>query len=295
MMKKSCDDIILGIFSWACALILILSICLIIGFLVVKGYNALNVQLVFSDTNPVDALLLKQQVFDGLFPAIAGTVLLVCLSMIFAAPLGLCTGIFMAEYASAGVRQFFSLIFDILAGLPSIVVGLFGFSVTVFMHHYLSAKIFPCLLIASLSLCFLVLPYIIRTTQIALETVPLPVRLTGPCLGAGKLENIMLVLIPSSMPGILSGIILAIGRCAEDTAVIMLTGAVASAGIPDSVFSGFEALPFYIYNIAAEYSDPGQLAKGYGAALILLIICACLFFVSHVIRAKFADQTGYKG
>ncbi len=295
MMKKSFNDIIVNIFSWACALMLALSICLIIGFLAVKGYGALNAELIFSGTNPIDALLLKQQVFDGLFPAIAGTLLLVCLSMVFAVPLGLCTGIFMAEYASEGIRRIFSLVFDILAGLPSIVVGLFGFSITVFMHHYLSAKIFPCLLIASLSLCFLVLPYIIRTTQISLESVPLSVRLTGPCLGADKLENIMWVLIPSSMPGILSGIILAIGRCAEDTAVIMLTGAVATAGVPESVFSGFEALPFYIYNTAAEYSGPEQLAKGYGAAVILLIICSCLFAVSHLIRTKLAVHTGYRG
>jgi phosphate transport system permease protein len=145
-----------------------------------------------------------------------------------------------------------------------------------------------------LSLSFLVLPYIIRTTQISLESLPLQVRVTAPCLGATKLENIFYVLLPSSMSGIISGIVLAIGRCAEDTAVIMLTGAVATAGIPKSVFSSFEALPFYIYYMASEYSGPSQLMKGYGAALILLIICAGLFAFSYWIKNRLFTKTGYR-
>jgi len=96
------------------------------------------------------------------------------------------------------------------------------------------------------------------------------------------------------MSGIISGIVLAIGRCAEDTAVIMLTGAVATAGIPKSVFSSFEALPFYIYYMASEYSGPSQLMKGYGAALILLIICAGLFAFSYWIKNRLFTKTGYR-
>ena len=88
------------------------------------------------------------------------------------------------------------------------------------------------------------LPYIIRTTQVCLENLPPDIRLAGPSLGATKLQNIVYVPLPTSLSGLLSGAILAIGRCAEDTAVIMLTGAVAMAGVPHSLFSGYEALPF---------------------------------------------------
>lgn len=292
-MGKSFLDKSLIFFSWTCTLLLVGSVSIIIGFLVVKGYRAISLELIFADTRPLDALFFKRQVFGGLFPAMAGTLFLIVLSMGFALPLGFASGIFLAEYAPSRVKWFFSLLFDILAGIPSIVVGLFGFSITIFLHHFFSDQIFPCLLISSLSLSFLVLPYIIRTTQISLESLPLQVRLTAPCLGATKLENIFLVLLPSSMSGIISGIVLAIGRCAEDTAVIMLTGAVATAGIPKSIFSSFEALPFYIYYMASEYSNAPELMKGYGAAVILLIICSGLFAFSHWIKNRLTSKPTY--
>ena len=293
-MESPFWDKVLKIYSWGCVILLAGAVCVIIGFLIAKGYRAINMELIFSDTPALDALFLKRQVFGGLFPAIVGTLFLVALSIGIALPFGLASGIFLAEYASSRVKWFLSLVFDILAGIPSIVVGLFGFSITIFLHHFFSGKIFPCLLISSLSLSFLVLPYIIRTTQISLESLPLQVRVTAPCLGATKLENIFYVLLPSSMSGIISGIVLAIGRCAEDTAVIMLTGAVATAGIPKSVFSSFEALPFYIYYMASEYSGPSQLMKGYGAALILLIICAGLFAFSYWIKYRLFTKTGFR-
>lgn len=292
-MENPVWDKILKVFAWGCSLLLVGAVLIIIVFLFVKGYKALNLELIFSDTHPLDALFLRKQVFGGLFPAMVGTLFLITLSMAFALPLGLASGVFLAEYASSGVKWFFSLLVDILAGIPSIVVGFFGFSITIFLHHFFSDRIFPCLLISSLSLSFLVLPYIIRTTQMALESLPLSVKLTAPCLGATRIENIFLVLLPSSMSGIISGIVLAIGRCAEDTAVIMLTGAVAMAGVPGSIFSSFEALPFYIYHMASEYSDQSELMKGYGAAIILLIICACLFIFSHWIKNRLTAKTRY--
>ncbi len=284
MNRFPIHDRLLGLFSWACAAVLTSAVTLILGFLVVRGYHTLHLELIFSDTRPLDALLLKRQVFGGLFPAMVGTLCLVVLSMAMALPLGLASGIFLAEYAPPGIKGFFTLLFDILAGIPSIVVGLFGFSITVFLHHYFSDRIFPCLLISALSLAFLVLPYIIRTTQTALESLPLSLRVTAPGLGATRLQNLVHVLLPASLSGIVSGVILAIGRCAEDTAVIMLTGAVATAGIPRSIFSGFEALPFYIYYMTSEYTNAAELSKAYGAALILLAICMVLFSLSFGVK-----------
>jgi phosphate transport system permease protein len=148
------------------------------------------------------------------------------------------------------------------------------------------------LLISALSLAFLVLPYIIKTTQGAIERIPLLTRLTAPGLGATKLQNVMLVLLPLALSDIISGVVLAIGRCAEDTAVIMLTGVVATAGVPKSLFASFEALPFYIYYTASEYTDPAELVKGYGAALILLLICSMLFVFAHLIKMLIDRRAG---
>ncbi len=292
-MPGRTPDRLLSVFSWACTVTLVAGVACIIGFLILKGASTLNSGLIFGHTRPLDAILLRKQVFGGLFPAMAGTFLLVLLSVGIALPLGVCAGIYLAEYAPSGPKKLFGFMVDLLAGIPSIVVGLFGFSITIFLHHFYNSRIFPCLLISALSLAFLVLPYIIKTTQGAIEDLPLLTRLTAPGLGASKLQNIFLVLVPMALSDMVSGVVLAIGRCAEDTAVIMLTGVVATAGVPKSVFSSFEALPFYIYYMASEYSDPSELMKGYGAALILLLICSVLFVIAHLIKIRIDHQTGF--
>ncbi|MCG8617238.1 MAG: ABC transporter permease subunit [Desulfobacterales bacterium] len=292
MRPGTIKDKLLICFSWMSALLLTCGLTLIIGFLLMKGGPSLSLDLIFTGTSVKDALLLNRQVFGGLFPAMAGTVFLVLISVGIALPTGLFAGIWLAEYAPLPLKKIFSFIMDILAGVPSIVVGLFGFSITIFLHHYFDNRIYPCLLISALSLAFLVLPYIVKTTQGAIENLPLHTRLTAPSLGASKLQNILYVLLPASLSDIVSSIILAVGRCAEDTAVIMLTGVVATAGVPRSVFSSFEALPFYIYYTASEYADQSELIKGYGAALILLLICTGLFALAHIIKHWITRKTG---
>ncbi len=280
------------VWAWASALILLGAVGAILGFLLSRGARAFNMALIFGETTPLDALFLRRPVFDGLFPAMVGTLVLVLLAVLIALPVGFATGIYLAEYARGKVKTLLSLLFDVLAGIPSIVIGLFGFSLTVFLHHHLSDRIYPCLLISALSLAFLVLPYLIRSTQTALESLPAKVRIIAPALGATKLQNICLVLLPRALRTIMSGVILAIGRCAEDTAVIMLTGAVAAAGMPGGLLNSYEALPFYIYYISSQYADPEELLRGYGAAILLLIICLLLFSLSKLIQ-KFLSARLY--
>ena len=290
MVMRKVQEKIIIVLAWLCSLLLLASVATIIGYLFFKGLATINLTLIFGDTAPLEAILLQRQVFDGLLPAMVGTMALVLLALAFAIPFGIAAGIYMAEYGKGRLKSCFSLFFDILASIPSIVVGLFGFSVAVFLHHHLSERIYPCLLIATLALAFLVLPYMIRTTQVALESIPVTIRQTAPALGATKLQNIIHVLIPHSLSAMMSGIVLAMGRCVEDTAVIMLTGVVVSAGIPKSIFAGFEALPFYIYYISAQYSDSRELANGYGAAIILLVICMMLFGLAFLIKGRFELQ-----
>jgi len=277
-------------FSWLAGAILLTVICAVTGYLCFKGLKTMSPALIFGSTDPMSALLLRQRVFDGLFPAMAGTLLLVLMSVGWAIPIGTAAGIYLAEYAGGGTKKIFNLLFDLLAGLPSIVIGLFGFSLTLFLNRHVSKELHPCLLLSSIALAFLILPYIIRTTQIALENLPVQNRLTGLAMGATRLQNLFHVLLPQALAGMVSGVLLAIGRCAEDTAVIMLTGVVASAGVPRSILSHYEALPFYIFYISSQYADQQELATGYGAAILLLFICLFLFAVAFVIKKNLPCQ-----
>lgn len=281
-------------FAWLCGAVFLAAIASVVGYLLYKGLHTLDLGLFFGDTDPLEALLLKRQVFNGIFPAMVGTVLLVVLSVGWAIPIGVAAGIYLAEYAQGRTKNLLNLFFDILAGLPSIVVGLFGFSLAVFLNRNVSGRLHPCLLVSSIALAFLVLPYIIRTTQVSLESLPSRVRMTARSIGATRLQNIFHVLLPQSLPGLSSGVILAIGRCAEDTAVIMLTGAVATAGIPKSLLSHYEALPFYIYYISAQYADQRELATGYGASIVLLAICLLLFFLAFLVRKSVTYRALYR-
>ncbi len=279
---------------WMSTFLLIAAVGVVIGFLTIKGAPALNLELIFGDTAPLDALLLRRAVFDGLFPAIIGTILLVLLAILMAAPAGILTGIYMAEYASLSVKKRLGFFFDILAGLPSIVVGLFGLAIVIFLHKYISTRFYPCLFLSAMTLAFLVLPYLIRSTQGALESLPNDIRRTAPALGASRIQNLFLILLPRARDGILNGVILSIGRCAEDTAVIMLTGAVAVAGVPRSIFDHYEALPFYIYYVSSQYADQQELLSGYAAAIILLCLCGLLFMSALYVNHRFRRGAMYR-
>lgn len=280
--------------SWAMTLLLCLSLTFFLSYLLIKGLPSLGTELIFGKADPLGVLMGKERVFDGIFPAIIGTLCLVVLSTIIALPLGICSGIYLAEYATPAMKKGVGGLFDILAGIPSILVGLYGFSVAVFLHHHFPGRLGPCLLISAFSLGILVLPYIVRSTQTSLEELPVHIRHTATALGATRLQNIAYVLIPNALSGISSGMILAIGRCAEDTAVILLTGVVATAGVPSSLLAQYEALPFYIYYISSQYMNPAELSNGYGACIVLLGICSLLFMVAHGIQKRLFHRALYR-
>ena len=284
----------LTIFSWFAGLLLVAALLFLVAYLLYRGGTSLNLKLIFGETAVLDALFLKKQVFDGIFPAMAGTLILIFGSMLIAIPVGVAGGIYMAEYCSGSIKSLFNLLFDILAGMPSIIIGLAGLLLTIFLNRHFQGQIATCLLVSCLSLALLVLPYLIRTTQTALENVDPIIRQTAPVLGASRLQNISLVLLPNAISDIISGIILATGRCAEDTAVIMLTGAVATAGLPRSFLAQYEALPFYIYYISSQYSGPDELAQGFGAAIILLILCTGLLISALWIQRRLTTLLLYR-
>lgn len=276
---------------WLGCIVLLGTIFALLTYLFSRSLPAMSIATIWGTTSPIDAILLKRPVFDGLFPAIIGSLMLILIATTFATPLGLATGIYLAEYASPKPKYIISLAIDVLAGLPSIVIGLAGFSLTIILHKLFHGQIGPCLLISGIALGFLILPYIVTLSQNSLESCPNILRSTALALGATTWQNIRYVLIPYQLPRIVCGIVLAIGRAAEDTAVIMLTGAVVSIGVPRSFLDQFEALPFYIYYISAQYTDQNELAMGFAAAFILLSLCLILFFIAHLISWRFSKGT----
>jgi phosphate transport system permease protein len=286
MKRTQTIENFLFLYCWSCGIFLITVVACLIGFLLYKSMPNIGLKLIFGDVHWYKALIGKQIVFDGIWPAMAGTFFLIILSTAISIPLGISAGIYLSEYCPANLKAMFSFFIDLLAGIPSIVMGLFGFSLVLLIHKFITPAANTCLIVSALSLAFLVLPYLIKTTQIALSSIPKESQLIGPSLGFSKLDDLWHIRLPQSTKNILSGIILSIGRCAEDTAVIMLTGVVAIGGISDSIFSKYEALPFYIFYIAAEYTSAEELARGYGASLILLTITGTLFFVSYMIRKR---------
>ncbi|MHC4225564.1 MAG: PstA family ABC transporter permease, partial [Planctomycetota bacterium] len=251
-------------FSWAASLGVLAGAATLVGFLLVRGGETLGPRLLFGEVPWHEAIFGGRPVFEGIWPALAGSLALVGIASCVAIVVGIAAGIHVSEYASKGWRTTVGIAVDLLAGVPSVVMGLFGFTLILFLRRTLLPGATTSLLLASFCIALLVLPYLIRATQNSLQAVPEHVRLIGPSLGLSRWQNLRHILLPAASRGILSGAILAIGRAAEDTAVIMLTGAVMNCGLPQGLTEKFEALPYRIYVIAAEHRDADELAQGFG-------------------------------
>lgn len=259
-------------------------------FLAVRGLPTFGVELFFGDTPALAAILGRQPVWDGLWPAFAGSVCLVGLTLSLAVFPGVGCGVFLAEYASPKVKTLAGAAVDMLAGTPSIVMGLFGFTLILFLRRTIMPEANTCLLLAAGCLSLLVLPVLIVSTREALESVPEDLKLTAVSLGFTKEQRIRRVQLPAAAPGIWSGVILALGRAAEDTAVIMLTGVVANTGMPAGIGAKFEALPFSIFYITAQYQTQAELTRAFGASLVLLFLAGGLILLARSMEAGFRRQ-----
>lgn len=289
MSRSNMRETFLLLASRCAALAVTAALLLLVVFLIARGFPALGRELFFGNTPPLDALLGRRAVWDGLWPAAGGTLCLLALTMTFALLPGIGGGVFLACYASQRQKYWLGLSVDLLAGIPSIVMGLFGFVLIVFLRRTLLPNGTTCLLLASFCLALLVLPSLVVGTRNALESLPERLYITAAALGFSHDRAVLRLLVPAAGRGILGGVILAMGRAAEDTAVIMLTGVVANAGMPAGLTAKFEALPFRIYYTVAQYADQRELAGGFGAALILL------FLSGGLLLCAWALQRGLEG
>lgn len=285
-MRRVIQTRLLPAASWATAIGVLLVVAGLVGFLLSRSYHVLDPELFFGDVPWHEVLFGRARVFGGIWPAVLGTLLLVVFSAAVAVPIGMAAGIYVSEYAGPWMRASVTLVVDVLAGTPSIIMGLFGFSMILLLRQTLMPDATTGLLLAAVCIALLVLPYVIRATHSALEGLPDAMRLLGPSVGMSRTQSVVRILVPAASRGILSGAVLSLGRAAEDTAVIMLTGAVATAGGrgPQALSDKFEALPFKIFVIAAEHNSADELSVGFASALVLLALTTLLFSGAFVLQ-----------
>jgi len=231
----------------------------IIFFIFFNGLPQLS--WTFLSTNPVD-----MGRSGGILSTIVSTIYLIGIALFFATPLGLGTAIFLTEYTREGlITKIIRFGTESLAGIPSIILGLFGFAIFVMAFGWGWS-----LLSGGLTLSAMLLPTIIRTSEESILAVPREYREVAFSLGVGKWQTITRVVLPSALPGIVTGIVLSISRSVGETAVIIFTAG-SSLRFPNSIFESGRTLAVHFYILAREgISMP--MAYGTAAILVLLIL-----------------------
>ncbi len=236
---------------------------------------------------------IDQYYFGGVGPEILGTLILTLVSMAFAVPLGIIAAAYLVECAGDNmVIRMIRMCINTLAGVPSIVFGLFGlaFFAGVFMPK-IGQSPKPCVMTASLTLAILTLPVIIRASEEAIRGVPPTFKQASLALGAGHFRTFTAVTLPAALPGILTGIILGLSRAAGETAPILLTGAVTSGHIPQSLFDQTRALSTGAFNIAVGSANAPQVPhQQYGMVSTLILLVLLLNVIAIVIRSRTAKK-----
>ena len=238
------------------ALITLTVLLFLIGYIFVKGLPHLSWKLFEWEYNSENVSMMH---------AIINTIIITFVSLLIAVPFGLFTAIYMVEYASSKSRlvRIVRMMAETLAGIPSIVYGLFGmlFFVT-YMHMGLS------ILSGAATLSIMILPLIMRTAEEALISVPISYREASFGLGAGRLRTVFNIVLPAAVPGIMSGVILSIGRIVGETAALLYTAGTVTH-IPSSLLGSGRTLSVHMYALATEGL---HIDEAYATAAVLLLI-----------------------
>lgn len=253
----------------------------ILAFIIFKGIGVISWE--FITEMPKDGMTK-----GGIFPAIVGTLCLVIGSMLFAFPVGVLAAIYMNEYVKDGiVKKIIKQMTNNLAGVPSIVFGLFGMALFVNKLEFGDS-----LLAGSLTLGLLVLPVVIRTTEESLKAVDDTFRQASLGLGATKWQTTSKVVFPIAFPNIITGLILSVGRVSGETAPILFTvAAYFLPKLPTSIFDQAMALPYHLYVISTSGTNiEASRAMAYGTALILIIIVLISNLLANYLRKYFGKK-----
>jgi phosphate transport system permease protein len=230
--------------------------------------------------------------FGGIGAEVLGTFYLVLGAMLFAIPMGVIAAIYLAEFSSGGkIVSFLRVCISTLAGVPSIVFGLFGLA---FFINTMKVSNSKSVLAGSLTLAILVLPTIIRASEEAIQAVPRTYKEAALSLGASKLRTVLTVILPAALPGILTGIVISMGRAAGETAPIIFTAAV-SVGKPLSLLETLNqptpALPWNIYNLVTEHEAVEQIRHvQFGMVFTLVLLVLLLNLGAIILRARISKK-----
>lgn len=289
LKRKKTSQVLGFILVWLCGFIAVAAVFWIIGYVLSQGLQVIDLE--FLTTRPAGGVSGE----GGMSTTIVTTLYLVVLTIAIATPLGVGAAIYLVEYAGDASREskLVALIVkaartgvEILAGVPSIIFGLFGFALFV---SYLNLGF--SLLSASLSGAALVLPTIIRTSEEALLTVPRSYREGSLSLGATKWHTIFNVVLPTAMPGIVTGIVLSVGRIIAETAIFWVTLG-GSYNLPESIMNSGRSMALHVYMLASETT---AFDKAMGTASILIITIILLNLAINITSRRLtARVTGKK-
>ncbi|MDR2558583.1 MAG: phosphate ABC transporter permease PstA [Oscillospiraceae bacterium] len=269
--RKKPGDWARFLLTWAAGFITVAVLLYLVIFIMVKGIPHIKPSLFAFTYTPEN---------QSLFPALVTTVLMVGFTLAVAVPFGVSTAVYLVEYASRGSRlvRVIRTTTETLAGIPSIVYGLFGY---IFFCDLLGWG--KSILAGCFTLAVMVLPIIIRTTEESLKSIPDAYREGSFGLGAGRLRTVFRVILPCAAPGIFAGVILAIGRIVGETAALLYTiGSVIQ--LPENLFSQGRTLALHVYNLAAEglYND-----QAYATAVVLLAVVFGINLLAARVERKF--------
>ncbi|MCL2254430.1 MAG: phosphate ABC transporter permease PstA [Lachnospiraceae bacterium] len=254
-------------FIWGAAMSVMIVLVAIIVYILVKGLPVINFS--FLTTNPYN-----MGRSGGIASTIVGTIYITVVAIIIAVPFGIGTAFYLAEYTQENIiTRIIRFSAESLAGIPSIIYGLFGY---IFFVMYMGMG--WSILAGGLTLAFMILPTIIRTSEEAIRAVPHIYREVSFSLGGTKWQTIIKTVFPSAIQGIVNGIILSIGRCiAETAAVIFTAGSVLS--MPGSLFDSTRTMAVHFYILASEGIS---MDNAYGTAALLIII---IFLINVIVNA----------
>ena len=270
--RKNPLSLILFLLVTLAAAITILVLAFLIVYILIKGIPNLNLDLFAWEYNTENV---------SMMPAIINTLIMTVISLLIAAPLGIFAAIYLAEYARRGTKLVgvIRLTAETLSDIPSIVYGLFGMIFFVFALEWGYS-----LLAGAFTLAIMILPLIMRTTEEALLSVPDSYREGSFGLGAGKLRTVFAIVLPTAIPGILAGVILAVGRIVGETAALLYTSGTVAA-VPDSLMGSGRTLSVHMYSLTSEalYMD-----QAYATAVVLLVMVIGINALSNLIAKRIA-------
>jgi phosphate transport system permease protein len=262
-------------FLMVVGVITVLPIVALLIYIIIQGAPAISWE--FISAMPSDGMR-----SGGILPAIIGTVYLTLGTALFSIPPGIAAAVYLSEYAPDNRwTRLIRITMINLAGIPSVVYGLFGLGVFVLFLNFGTS-----ILAASLTLSIMTLPVIISTSEEALRAVPSGFRTVSISLGATKWQTIRNIVLPQSLPGIITGVILGLQRAAGETAPILFTGAAFFLPrLPQSPFDATMALPYHLFVISTQV--PGMPIKiQYGTVLVLLVFVLGMELIATVIRSR---------